>query len=262
MGDAKYKLYPSSAIPTTGVTTAGFADSCPRYYWANSVQPQERGEIHALYSAAGVIAEERALHKIQATGRPFRRELPVSYVMGDNWIISGRVDFVLESPTEIIEVKSTLSRWKFDNVIRGNVIDPKHIAQLVTYMTILKATVGMLSTSYLHFNRKLTAVEIETKELKIEILGASIKIDGELWEYSVRDILNFYRVMQHAILDPSLPPKTLNLMACKTCPWLLACESAMSKQDFLGRFQKYGVNPIKLELHPTIQKHDIRRKNE
>lgn len=259
--DSKYKLYPSSAIPTTGVTTAGFADSCPRYYWANSVQPQERGEIHALYTAAGVIAEERALHKARSLDRPFKRELPVSHIIDNNWTISGRADFVLDDPLEVWEIKSTLSRWKFDNVIRGNVIDPKHIAQLVTYMTILKAAVGVLSTSYLHFNRKLTAVEIETKELKISLGDAdSISIDNEPWIYTVRDVLSYYRVMMTAVIDPSLPPKTLNPMACKTCPWLLACDTAASKQDFLERFRESGVNPVKLELNPIIEKHDIRLK--
>jgi CRISPR/Cas system-associated exonuclease Cas4 (RecB family) len=262
-----FKIYPSSIAPVSGVTTNGYKEGCPRFFFAANTTTLERVDIPYLYKTIGDMEETRITSRLEKLypDLTLEREVPVKFIVPPNLQVSGRVDIIAKNEDGTIafihEIKATVSRSMYSRVIKAHQIDEKHLGQLITYMTLLDVENASLSVGYYHFNRELTRLDIEEVQFKVELSKetGSIFIDSNPYFKSAHDILKYYRIMADAVNNASLPPMTINKKACESCPFNNVCEkNPKSKEEFHRYLKEQGVSESKAPFTPKINIHNTR----
>lgn len=255
------KIYPSSfALPQGDTTAAKYPKGCPVYN-AFSMLDSTPQDFPEIYNIIGTLAEERQAAVLKAQNLKFEREVPVQYRLSPQAIISGRIDFIT-SDKVIYEVKATISQAKRRRVITQGHIDIENLGQLITYMSIVKTTHGVLSVSYLHFDKAIQQLEFETREFKVYMdQKGNIEIDKQPFMYTGTQLLQFYKIMMNAQLNNAMPKKTTDSNACFSCPFQKICEkNPKEKTEFVRLVNLEGIAPIPRTHNPKILCHNTKEK--
>lgn len=249
------KIYPSRVAPVIGCTTNSYKESCFRFIEMSRTIPVPDVEIDSLYKVIGRIAEERVnLQLIAEHGvKAVERETALTYSVTPDWLISGRVDFIVGG-VEVWEVKATVSKTKYKTIFQGGQVDPKNLGQLITYMAILEFPTSVLSYNYLHFDTDYNLC-IPQRNFRIAIDGDVIYIDGVRYDkHSVSDFLRFYHLVVQGAEDPGLPPQSLNGYACKSCPFNMVCSTnPTSRKEFHSQANLLGLSIDGFVPKPKIE---------
>ena len=255
------KLYPSSIYPVTGVTTAGYKESCPRFFAMKSQVEVPKNDIPDLYMAMGRVIEAKTQAQLEALGPRYKimREVPVKHSPKPGWEISGRVDFLVEDLidpelTEIWEVKSSLSKKKKASIIGKGQVDVAHIGQLLTYMMIMQVKIGKYSFNFVQYDHKDDALKFINRTFKVELQNTDVYIDGEKWEqYNLTNYLQFYKLMINSVEQPDLPAKSTSYWACKSCPFSNVCNrNPITKAAFVSLYELFGESIVSSMPEPKF----------
>jgi hypothetical protein len=221
-----------------------------------------------LYKTTGFLVEELIIAQIEKNPdmKLISREEPAKHEVVSGVMISGRIDAIVEQDgKEVIwEIKSTSSRSALTKVINQGEVKVSQLGQLITYMTIKSIPRGVLSVTYVHFDRDITKVDFETRNFKVTTsLDGTIYIDGIRYKHSVVDLLTFYKVIADALTQPELPPKIANEKACLRCPFQKVCEKSPKVRDDFDRIGKELDDEINkqatpMSAEPKLNCHNIR----
>lgn len=253
------KIYPSSIGKMQGSSIIGYNQSCLRYQILNP--KPDRVEIDKIYQLAGLIGELRAAAEL---GNELQYEVPVQYDIGDNVVISGRIDAEDTINQIIHEFKTTVSKTKYYKYIANNTeIFPPHeyIGQILTYMAIRQYRTGIIHMSYIHFDNTTTALQFETRKFHIVINDQQqIVIDDHVYGL-FSESMYYYAAVKNAHLKPDLPPKIISESACENCPAKNICaQNPKDKSEFYRLVNELGfVSPLTNPTHPKILTHNVRR---
>lgn len=259
------KIYPSSIAQVHGVSVSGYNNSCLRYLTMRDELPKT--EIAEIYRIIGRLGEIRTIEGLKRAKPNNKLEEEVSFTrpLGDNVLISGRVDVVDPTAGEIHEIKTSISQSKYySQVCKPQELPPyAHIAQLVTYLHIFGYARGYIHFNYTHFNGNLDALEFESMTYQIDIVdNDSIVVNGVVYTHSVADILQYYALAKRALINPELPPKSINEKACEVCPLRRVCkENAKDKASFSRLVKKHGLEEVLDPVSdPKIPIHNVKRR--
>ncbi len=230
----KSRLSPSKATWCVGqkVDTI-YENSCTRYVvWERRFEKES--DIDPLYKALGDIDELRYANKLNESQITFQREQEFIHpIIGSPVTIEGRYDFKLNLPggPVLVEKKSVTSPNRRREIFTKGLIDPKQLAQLVSYMAIHKISTGRLEYTFWGWDEgldALIALEDRTFEVTISIYG-DISVDGIPFNRHVRDLQTWYRIAAKAMeqADQQLAERPLPKAGwqnpCKSCPLADAC---------------------------------------
>lgn len=264
---SSYKIYPSSFAAVKGSTTDGFSNNCPRFL-AYKHLIRDRPEIPKLYMTTGHLVEEYIVAQLEADPEAIivEREAVAKLEVQPGVTVSGRIDLIVKEKGEdwIWEIKSTSTRAALTKVINQGVVKVAQLGQLITYMVIKQIPRGVLSVSYVHFDKAVSRLEFETRNFRVTTTpGGTIYIDGIAHKDSVVDLLKFYKVIADAYVKPELPPKIANDKACLSCPFLKVCENNPKVREDFDRLGKELDETINQRVTPKVVKlqcHNIRGK--
>jgi hypothetical protein len=238
----KRRLSPSKATWCAGdkVDTA-YETSCARYVvWERRFEKE--AQIDPLYKTLGDLDELRFATKMTQKGIPFVREQEFTYPIGDTSItIEGRYDFKLDMPSGpvLVEKKSVTSLNRKREIIDKSNIDPKQLAQLVTYMAIHKIPEGRLVATFWQWSDDLDALMVGgEREFTVQIApNGAIMVDGQTYTKHVRDVQKWFRIVAKGMeeADRQLPERPLPKAGwqnpCKSCPLAQSCDKYDMARD-------------------------------
>ncbi len=251
------KIYPSSAAKVLGNTVTGYKESCLRYH----ILPNPpRAEIDQIYKDIGALGETAFEQQYpQVT-----REVAIKHQLTPDILISGRADGIDYATETVYEVKTTLSKTKYQEVSQRRHLPYNYLAQICTYMVILNYFKGEVHVYYAHYNKAQTKIELELALFKLQIHEDKITINGNLSEISLKDILRYYALAQYAHISKELPPKVISQFACDSCPARNICaQNPKDRDEFFRKVKDEGYAEISSDLmpKPKINSHDIKSRS-
>lgn len=231
----KKRLSPSKAAWTSmNLSETTFEKSCFRYVtWERRYEKES--DIDPLYIAMGAIDEARYAAKLTRAGLPFTREQDLATpISGSQIVIEGRYDFKVTGPDGVyfVEKKSTLSKGRLKDIIVKGVVDPHHLAQLVTYMVIDKVPRGVVSVTYWQWDDQIDGLVVgNEREFQVFITpGGDIEVDGQPYHRHVRSLQAWFKTAAKGMEDadkalPSRPKPSQGWQnPCRFCPLKDVCD--------------------------------------
>lgn len=253
-----FKIYPSSAAFMTGpVVSTTKNSSCFRYIWAQEycglTKKEIPRDIPPEHQALGTMDEYRYFAKLEKQGQKFTREVSHK-IPFKNCEISFRMDGDMEDGT-ILEKKSSTSDFVLKGTIEGGEPDANYVAQLVSYLTLLKRNKGLLVISYYEMDADFQGyLMLEERQFVVECLDDGvITIDSKPYPKTTKDLARWYAGVQQSLSNPSaVPPEPAQQAMkfkspCNTCPLKAACEeyknTTMDVAQFLLRSKEEFLTP-------------------
>ncbi len=247
MTERIYKIYPSSAAfmsgPLVETTKNG---SCFRFLWAQahcgahkySMKPN----IAEEHSALGTLDETRYAMKLDKQKVSYKREVSHS-IPFKNCEIAFRVDFDFEDGT-IGEKKSTTSDGLHKTVFKDNDVDANHLAQLVSYLSLLKRDTGKLIVTYYEMSEEFDAyLALEEREILVKLsTDGVISLDGVEYRKNAKDLARWYAGLQQCLTEtstvpPAPMPQTVKFKnPCFSCPLSATCEKYKNETMPVAQF--------------------------
>ncbi len=235
------KFSPSSAAFAIGSQTfSEWPSGCPRnmYLAANGLKtpfPESNTLAGHTYEALKDAA-------YRAANKAFWSEFPFKAQFADNFLISGRLDYILEG--EIIELKSCNSPTSRTKHLSKGIPTLGNIAQLVTYMTSFRNSRGTLIYGEVIADKKTKVLEIGREVVHVVTLqqDGAIHVNDHKTPYSVSSLVNHRRIYNDAFEADVLPDRPFNESRfngpCARCAWNTICTIADTQQlksaaDFL-----------------------------
>ena len=271
----KNRLSPSKAAFTSmGLSETNYEKSCYRYTaWERRYEKDS--EIDPLYIAMGAIDEARFAAKLTRAGLPFTREQDLATpIAGSQVVIRGRYDFKVTGPDGVyfVEKKSTLSKNRLRDIIVKGVVDPHHLAQLITYMVIDKVPRGVVSVTYWQWDDQIDGLVVgNEREFQVFITpGGDIEVDGQIYLRHVRSLQAWFKTAAKGMEDadtvlPSRPkPGQAWSSPCRYCPLKDVCDQYDKTQNVAQFWQESkqietrAGKPAEISLPPKVKG----RKNE
>lgn len=235
MTERIYKIYPSSAAFMSGpLVETTKNSSCFRYLWAQAHcgahKYSMKADIAEEYAALGALDEARYAMKLDKQKVPYKRE--ISHVIPfKNCEISFRVDFDFEDNV-IGEKKATTSEGLHKTVFKDNEVDANHLAQLVSYLSLLKRETGKLIVTYYEMSEEFDAyIALEEREILVKLSTEGvIFLDGVEYRKNARDLARWYAGLQQCLTEtstvpPAPMPQSVKFKSpCNSCPLSGTCE--------------------------------------
>ena len=246
------KIYPSSIGKIQGASIIGYNSSCLRYQAVSDILP--RFQIDPIYQAIGLIGEKRHIARIDNSN--LKIEVPIKVDIGGGDIISGRMDAIDEINGIIYEFKTTISKSKRKDLAVGRI--PFYwLGQLLTYMILKDVVNGRLCASYAHFDLSLGGLQFEDFIYKVQICGDTVEVDNVPQDISLKDIIQYYRLVQRARHSKELAPRIINNEACKSCPLQKICDANAKDRDEFNRLvNESAIEAVPLSYTPKINVHE------
>ena len=231
----KTVIGPSGAsFAQNGVVIAETPTACPRRWLAK--KNGFRTEIDALYGAMGELDEHRwkTKHLRENPDHTIETQIEINHDLSPHLAIKGYIDAKLTTPegSKLVEKKSHISKSQRLAIIRKQTPKMAHVAQLSTYLVTQKMTDGVIINDYYEFDKEcLTLTNTEGYQFDITLNGRSIEVNGEPYQYDLDNLAEFYKIMNAAVTNDSLPsrPRPVNLSdrkPCVFCPLKDICDQA------------------------------------
>lgn len=224
-----FRFYPSSAAFAFGSQTMSeWSSGCPRniyldFHGIKQTFPPKNTEAGASYEAM----VEDALYK---SGAIFQREVPIQTTLRDGIVLSGRVDVIFQNGTPL-ELKSCNSPSSKTKHLSKGLITTGNLAQIVTYMLVLKQANGILRYGEMKVDKK-TGVPFIGREVNhaIELHeDGRIFVNDQQSVYTVQSLFRHRELVLEAVLKDILPDRPYNESRfngpCARCPWNATCTS-------------------------------------
>ncbi len=223
------KFSPSSAAFAIGSQTiTEWSSGCPRnMYLAVNGLKQPFPESNTLAGHTYEAMKEKTFIK---AGKSFWSEFPFKAQFVDDFLISGRLDYILEG--EIVELKSCNSPTSRTKHLSKGHYTLGNIAQLVTYMTSFRNPRGLLVYGEVLMNKKTKELEIVREVEHVVTLNQAgeISINDNKTAYTVSSLVNHRRIYGDALQKDILPDRPFNESRfngpCARCIWNETCTIA------------------------------------
>lgn len=252
-------MNPSSFNEVYGVTTnTQYPSGCFRFLSVRHLLRDKipKSDIHPIYQSIGTIGEER----IFTLFPDYVREVPFEHEMVPGVVIRGRADGV--SKSKILEVKNTISQSVRTNVVRKGNLPSTYLGQLLTYMWVFDKKEGLISVSYVHFNKLATELQFEERRFEITIdENGAVLVDGIKTIDSMNwYVTQFYTLLAHYITSNELAPMPITNRPCESCVLSDVCKSNIkSKHEFTEKIDMIEVGEEQeMKFVPRIKNHNTK----
>lgn len=272
-----FKIYPSSAAFMTGpLSSTSKSSGCFRYLWAQQYcgipHKEIPRDIPPEHAALGALDEFRYFTKLEKEGVGFVRESRHK-VPFKNCEISFRVDGEMADGS-ILEKKSATSEFVLKEAIEGGQPDANYVAQLVSYLTLLKRTHGRLVISYYELDANYESyLMLAERQFNVEVLDSGvILLDSAEYPKTTKDLARWYAGVQQSLSNPSIvPPEPMQpglkfKSPCYSCPLKKACEeykeSPATTVQYLQRAKEEFLaprDPKKFKIKVLTERRKINR---
>lgn len=220
----KIKIRPSSSGFLRGDTVhTAYSSGCLRYMKAN--RKSKFVEIDPVYAEVGALHED--LYAISLGDTLDDRELVIKLPLGEDAEYTGRCDFV-DTNGAIHETKATISKSSKTDIIDKGIVNLNHLAQLVSYMVVLKRPKGFIYVGYYEKDLK-SFIKLADRKFEITIDNdGSIYIDGSYSEFNAFDYLDHVKaqIALDTVPMPNRPYRESKFKSpCALCPLSELCDS-------------------------------------
>ncbi len=217
------KIYPSSLTFMKGrLVYAEYSSSCLRKVLLSMHGIKEPFPEHLR--DAGAANEESYETTLKKAQTPYERELPVTMVIAPGVLLSGRIDFLIDS-SRIVELKRVTSSSSWSKLKAAGAPRLANVAQIVSYMLAKELDSATLAYSY---NSRGKEHEIHFS-ITIDLQGR-ILVDGQDFGFEVENILKFMQTAADNYNNGVVWDRPLNwdskfASPCTYCHFKTACDS-------------------------------------
>jgi len=272
------KIYPSSSAFMRGsVVDTSKASSCPRYVAAQVLSGLSKTELsrHVAqeYQAIGALNEARVAMVLKKNKQEFTREVPFS-VPFKSVAIGGRIDFVLGGGG-IIETKATTSQNVYKRAFEGDAPEAPWVAQVASYLGLLKKPEGVIWASYYEMNESLTGYEVvDERKWTVKALDDGRLIVGQKeFYYTLKDLSRWYSEIELAMTNPSavetmpIQPANKYESACHYCPLKEICGTGKELAQKVHEIREAFLAPqtakeFNIQVNTKRRQENRRKKND
>ncbi len=221
-----------------------YNSSCLRYLLvASKSRPPQ---IDPAFMAVGAHHED--WYAAQLGSRLADRELVIKSEVLPGVEYSGRCDFV-DTDGVVHETKGTFSASALSYVINKGKYKTSHLAQLVSYLTQLHKTQGVIAVGFYMVDEDGKYVQRAFREFKVSIQDdGSIYVDNEPSGFTVADQLAHRYQAAQALKNQTIADRPLNHNGfnspCNFCPLKSVCNDYDAKTIDKDELITQGIKAI------------------